>query len=134
MKRYPNGDPIARRDFKAAEYLRKTEDPSMCGNPACARKQPMPHAHRECKAGDPNLCDCVCEKSKEMHGSILLHIKQIESLNLRLKISFGVTQQLREQTSGVKKPVDQSVPCEGMRSELENMMETINELSLGDQK
>lgn len=132
--RYPDGDPVALHDFKARMHIRKTDDATKCGNPECGRLSPTPHVHPACSAGDSNICDCSDVERKELHGKILAYINQLESLHSRLTVSFGVTQQLREQTAGVTRPVDQSVPCKDMRSELENMSNIINELSLEDQK
>lgn len=110
--------------------MRTTDDPAHCVSPKCRGRKTDSHAHGSC-GGDPNVCDHEGDVQTD-HNQALLYIRQIESLHRRLKISFGVTQRLREQTTGAK-PVDPHMPCP-TRCRLEKMSKTINELRLGDEK
>lgn len=116
------------------EHLRRTNDLDKCENPTCDSKPRLPHQH-SCEAGDPDKCNCECLTKKEAHTEILGYIKKIELLHRKLTISYGVVQHLREASENPKasRLVDKSVPCGGLRMQLEAESKLLNELKLGDE-
>lgn len=115
------------------EHLRRTNDLDKCENPTCDSKPRMPHQH-SCESGDPDECNCECLAKKENHTEILAYIKKIELLHRKLTISYGVVQHLREASENPKdsRMVDKSIPCEGLRMQLEAGSKMLNELKLGN--